>query len=311
MAGHARPAQSLRGALGLPPGHGPLSRGGAHPGDAPRAPPGRRAARHAAAARAPARLHARPPRASAQELPFREDFYEARGIEVHATDRGGRGHLPRPRPARRLPDHGRRRRPCATCARWKTRSSPRSRRRACRPARAHEEGTDYTGVWVQERKIASIGVHVSRGVTTHGFAVNVDNDLEPFSWVVACGLPDVDDDLARARGGARGGARGIACFRKRMAYAFCGPTAAASGSSPPQRLGHRRGRAPHRRASGRAPRPIPARSRPCPRERHALTREPRRHGRAERARRGRAPAARAQAAVVQGARRPAASATAS
>ena len=54
-----------------------------------------------------------------------------------------------------------------------------------------EEGPDYTGVWVQERKIASIGVHVSRGVSTHGFAVNVDNDLEPFSWVVACGLPDV------------------------------------------------------------------------------------------------------------------------
>ena len=55
----------------------------------------------------------------------------------------------------------------------------------------HDEGIDYTGVWVHERKIASIGVHVSRGVTTHGFAVNVANDLDPFSWVVACGLPDV------------------------------------------------------------------------------------------------------------------------
>ncbi len=53
------------------------------------------------------------------------------------------------------------------------------------------EGPDYTGVWVQERKIASLGVHVSRGVSTHGFAVNVELDLEPFSWVVACGLPDV------------------------------------------------------------------------------------------------------------------------
>src|SRR6202020_2242628 len=55
----------------------------------------------------------------------------------------------------------------------------------------HDEGIDYTGVWVDDRKIASIGVHVSRGVTTHGFAVNVDNDLDPFSSVVACGLPDV------------------------------------------------------------------------------------------------------------------------
>ena len=54
-----------------------------------------------------------------------------------------------------------------------------------------DEGPAFTGVWVQERKIASIGVHVSRGVTTHGFALNVDNDLRPFDWVVACGLPDV------------------------------------------------------------------------------------------------------------------------
>jgi lipoyl(octanoyl) transferase len=44
---------------------------------------------------------------------------------------------------------------------------------------------------VQERKIASIGVHVQRGVTTHGFAVNVENDLQPFGWVVPCGLEGV------------------------------------------------------------------------------------------------------------------------
>jgi lipoyl(octanoyl) transferase len=50
-----------------------------------------------------------------------------------------------------------------------------------------------TGVWVQSppRKIASIGVHVSRWVTTHGFALNVDLDLEPFTgWITACGLDD-------------------------------------------------------------------------------------------------------------------------
>src|SRR5215207_2358127 len=39
------------------------------------------------------------------------------------------------------------------------------------------EGREYTGVWVQDRKIASIGVHVSRGVSANGFAVNVTNDL--------------------------------------------------------------------------------------------------------------------------------------
>ncbi len=47
-----------------------------------------------------------------------------------------------------------------------------------------------TGVWVGERKIGSIGVHVSRGVTTHGLAVNVSNDLQPFEWVVPCGIED-------------------------------------------------------------------------------------------------------------------------
>ena len=46
-------------------------------------------------------------------------------------------------------------------------------------------------MWAGERKIASIGVHISRGVSAHGFAVNVDNDLAPFTWVVACGLPSV------------------------------------------------------------------------------------------------------------------------
>jgi lipoyl(octanoyl) transferase len=56
-----------------------------------------------------------------------------------------------------------------------------------------DEGPDYTGVWVEDRKIASIGVHLAHGVTTHGFAVNVEaRALEPFGWIVACGLPGVE-----------------------------------------------------------------------------------------------------------------------
>jgi lipoyl(octanoyl) transferase len=50
-----------------------------------------------------------------------------------------------------------------------------------------------TGVWLSPppRKIASIGVHISRWVTTHGYALNVDLDPEPFtSWITACGLED-------------------------------------------------------------------------------------------------------------------------
>ena len=50
-----------------------------------------------------------------------------------------------------------------------------------------------TGLWLERppRKIASIGVHVSRWVTTHGYALNVDLDPAPFTeWITACGLED-------------------------------------------------------------------------------------------------------------------------
>jgi lipoyl(octanoyl) transferase len=64
-----------------------------------------------------------------------------------------------------------------------------------------EDGIEYTGVWIDERKIASIGVHVRHQVTTHGFAVNVDNDMRPFEWAVACGLHGVRmTSLADERG---------------------------------------------------------------------------------------------------------------
>jgi lipoate-protein ligase B len=78
------------------------------------------------------------------------------------------------------------------------------------------EGREYTGVWVQDRKIASIGIHVARRVSMHGFAVNVNNDLAPFGDVVACGLPDVRMTSLKAEGVDEG----IACFRKRAAHAF-------------------------------------------------------------------------------------------
>lgn len=49
----------------------------------------------------------------------------------------------------------------------------------------------YTGVWTAGRKIASMGVHVKRWVTLHGFALNVVNDLSGFDLIVPCGIPQV------------------------------------------------------------------------------------------------------------------------
>ncbi len=66
-----------------------------------------------------------------------------------------------------------------------------------------------TGVWVgsepppagDARKIGSIGIHVDRGVTTHGLAINVNNDLQPFEWIVPCGIEAVRmTSLARELG---------------------------------------------------------------------------------------------------------------
>ena len=55
---------------------------------------------------------------------------------------------------------------------------------------AAERLQGYTGVWIGDRKIAAIGVKVSQGVTTHGFALNVATDLSLFTHILPCGIPD-------------------------------------------------------------------------------------------------------------------------
>ena len=105
-----------------------------------------------------------------------------------------------------------------TCARWSgdRRRTGAGGRPLPRPARGRPRLHGCLGA---ERKIACIGVHVSRGVTTHGFAINVDNDLEPFSWVLACGLPDVTMTSLEREHEIPGA--GLGCLRKRMAMRFC------------------------------------------------------------------------------------------
>jgi len=186
-------------------------------------------------------VYTRGRRSSNAELPFPEDFYRSRGIRTLPTDRGGRVTYHGPGqlvgyPIMRVEDvlsYLRTMEGAIIAALAQERVRARAR-----PA----DGPDFTGVWVNERKIASIGVHVSRGVSTHGFAVNVDNDLEPFSWVVACGLPGVVmTSLARevARQGAPEAscARLLGCFRRRVAYSFCLAHARRQRLVSPQRLG--------------------------------------------------------------------------
>jgi lipoyl(octanoyl) transferase len=128
-------------------------------------------------------VYTRGRRAKPEELPMGEDWYRARGIEVCDTDRGGAVTYHGPGqlvgyPIMRIDG---------------VREYVAALERAIIAALADEgvkaELRDgLTGVWASRGKIASIGVHVSRGVTTHGFAVNVDNDLQPFEWVVPCGM---------------------------------------------------------------------------------------------------------------------------
>jgi lipoyl(octanoyl) transferase len=191
-------------------------------------------------------VYTRGRRSGADDLPFGPDYYRAKGIEVHVTDRGGKLTYHGPGqlvgyPIMRIDDVHRYLRTMEHAilgALAREGIAARSR---------HTEGIDYTGVWVAERKIASIGVHVSRGVTTHGFAVNVHNDLEPFSWVTACGLPDVtmtsvahELDMIHTSATAdepTGACASLSCFRKRIAYSFCQAHGRRQRLVSPARLG--------------------------------------------------------------------------
>jgi lipoyl(octanoyl) transferase len=170
-------------------------------------------------------LYTRGRRSAPSDLPRGEGYYRERGIEIFDVDRGGRLTYHAPGQLVGYPVMG----VSDVVAHVRTIEQAIVDALAAEGIGAHarvKDGPDYTGVWVQDRKIASIGVHVQRGVSTHGFAVNVSNELEPFSWVLACGLPDVsmtsvtrERELAPGAPECRAGGE-LSCFRRRMAHAF-------------------------------------------------------------------------------------------
>jgi lipoyl(octanoyl) transferase len=151
-------------------------------------------------------------RSEKADLPMGEEWYWSQGIEVHETSRGGRVTYHGPGqlvgyPIMQVGD---------------VIGFLRTMEGAIIAA-LNDEGVEaevreaLTGVWVGERKIGSIGLHVSRGVTMHGFAVNVDGDLQPFEWIVPCGIENVRMTSLYLQTGLTGG---MNCFRKRVAWRF-------------------------------------------------------------------------------------------
>jgi lipoyl(octanoyl) transferase len=155
-------------------------------------------------------------RTEPSHLPMGEDWYRMQGIEVCETDRGGQVtyHGPGQLVAYPIVDLA----PYGDDVHDYVR-----RMEAVMIAALRDHGIDaqvfagLTGVWTAgeppispgeigpqrtpvgvgalpggaARKIGSIGIHVNRGITTHGLAINVNNDLQPFEWVVPCAIEGV------------------------------------------------------------------------------------------------------------------------
>jgi lipoate-protein ligase B len=160
-------------------------------------------------------VYTRGKRTEPGDLPMDESWYRDRGIEVEDSDRGGRVTYHGPGQLVAYP----------IMAVARVADFVHTMERAIVAALADEgivaepRATPFTGVWAGGSKIGSVGVRVRDGVSMHGLAVNVDNDLQPFEWIVPCGI-----DHASVTSVARetGRSPSLPCFRKRMAYRFAG-----------------------------------------------------------------------------------------
>jgi lipoyl(octanoyl) transferase len=151
-------------------------------------------------------------RSTPDELPMGEDWYRMQGIEVTDTDRGGRVtyHGPGQLVGYPIVDL----RAYGDDVHEYIRRMERLIVQSLEQWGVNAECIEgLTGVWtspipeaaglpaVEGKKIGSIGVHVNRGITTHGFAINVNIDLQPFEWIVPCGIESCRmTSLTRERG---------------------------------------------------------------------------------------------------------------
>ena len=158
-------------------------------------------------------VYTRGKRTEPGDLPMDEAWYAERGIEVEDSDRGGRVTYHGPGQLVAYPIMAVER----VADFVHTMESAIVTALADEGVEAEPRAVPFTGVWVGDAKIASIGVRVREGVSMHGLAVNVDNDLEPFDWIVPCGIDHVQvTSVARETGRSPS----LPCFRKRMAYRF-------------------------------------------------------------------------------------------
>jgi lipoyl(octanoyl) transferase len=89
-----------------------------------------------------------------------------------------------------------------------------------------------TGVWVEDRKIASIGVGVRHWITMHGFALNVCGDLSPFNHIVPCGIDNVAMTSMEKETGAAFSVVGVAASLEELALNRIGDLRAAAEMQP-------------------------------------------------------------------------------
>jgi lipoyl(octanoyl) transferase len=127
-------------------------------------------------------------RAEASDLVYGDAERNARGISLYEVDRGGRAtyHGPGQLVGYPIVALGE---PFDVLAYLRSIEETLVRTAAVYGVTA-ERDRRHTGVWVGRNKLGAIGVKITRGVTMHGFALNVTTDLSMFEGIVPCGIPD-------------------------------------------------------------------------------------------------------------------------